>query len=140
MERWPSGKTVADRFNYDYSEDEVKEVADRSKKLAKHAADTHVVFNNNALDYAPRAASRLRAALAEVGGNRLRLFEVALCGLRMLDRIEQRHDLLVAHGSSFQNQTDGRRQHCIRVAGRGRRETAAEWHRRWPNVVRVTAG
>jgi hypothetical protein len=26
----------------------------------------HVVFNNNALDYAPRAASRLRVALDQV--------------------------------------------------------------------------
>ena len=61
-----TGKTVADRFNYDYTEDEVKEVAERSKKLAMEASETHVVFNNNALDYAPRAATRLRAALGQV--------------------------------------------------------------------------
>lgn len=61
-----TGKTVAARFNYDYSEDEVKDVAERSKKLAKNAGETHVVFNNNALDYAPRAATRLRAALGQV--------------------------------------------------------------------------
>ena len=61
-----TGKTVADRFNYDYTEDEVKEVAERSKKLAKEASETHVIFNNNALDYAPRAATRLRAALGQV--------------------------------------------------------------------------
>jgi uncharacterized protein YecE (DUF72 family) len=61
-----TGKTVAARFNYDYSEDEIKEVAGRSKKLARCAGETHIVFNNNALDYAPRAAIRLRAALGQV--------------------------------------------------------------------------
>jgi len=60
-----TGKTVAERFNYDYGESEIKEVEERSKKLGKNAGETHVVFNNNALDYAPRAASRLRAALGQ---------------------------------------------------------------------------
>ena len=58
-----TGKTVAARFNYDYSDKEIEEVADRSRKLAQDAKDVHVVFNNNNLDYAPRAATRLRAAL-----------------------------------------------------------------------------
>jgi uncharacterized protein YecE (DUF72 family) len=61
-----TGKTVAARFNYDYSDDEVREVAKRGRKLAGKAKEVHVVFNNNALDYAPRAASRLRAALGQV--------------------------------------------------------------------------
>jgi uncharacterized protein YecE (DUF72 family) len=61
-----TGKTVAARFDYDYSEKEVEEVAQRSKRLAQNARETHVVFNNNALDYAPRAATRLRAALGQV--------------------------------------------------------------------------
>jgi uncharacterized protein YecE (DUF72 family) len=65
-EGYLTGKTVATRFNYDYNEQEVKEVAKRSRKLAKQASNVHVVFNNNALDYAPRAASRLRAALGQV--------------------------------------------------------------------------
>jgi len=60
-----SGKTVAARFNYDYSDKEIEEVADRSRKLAQDAKDVHVVFNNNNLDYAPRAATRLRAALGQ---------------------------------------------------------------------------
>ncbi len=60
-----TGKTVASRFNYDYSEREIAEVADRSRKLAQDAKDLHVVFNNNNLDYAPRAATRLRTALAQ---------------------------------------------------------------------------
>jgi uncharacterized protein YecE (DUF72 family) len=61
-----TGKTVAARFNYDYSDAEIEEVARRSRKLAEKADDVHVVFNNNALDYAPRAALRLRKALAQV--------------------------------------------------------------------------
>ncbi|HEY4282884.1 MAG TPA: DUF72 domain-containing protein [Chthoniobacterales bacterium] len=61
-----TGKTVAARFDYDYTDDEVNEVAARSKKLAGKTRELHVVFNNNALDYAPRAATRLRAALGQV--------------------------------------------------------------------------
>jgi uncharacterized protein YecE (DUF72 family) len=64
-----TGKTVAARFNYDYSGDEIEEVAERSKGLAKQARDVHVVFNNNALDYAPRAAASLRAALHQIVPN-----------------------------------------------------------------------
>lgn len=63
---YTTGKTVAARFNYDYSDDEIAEVAERSKKLAKEAREVHVVFNNNALDYAPHAALRLRAALKQI--------------------------------------------------------------------------
>ena len=59
------GKTVAARFNYDYSQDEIAEVAERARKLGAKADEVHVVFNNNNLDYAPRAATRLRAALGQ---------------------------------------------------------------------------
>ena len=60
-----TGKTVAARFDYDYSEDEINEVAERSRELARGAKELHVVFNNNNLDYAPRAAIRLRKALGQ---------------------------------------------------------------------------
>lgn len=60
-----TGKTVAARFNYDYSDEEISEIAERSRKLAAEAKDVHVVFNNNNLDYAPRAALRLRKALGQ---------------------------------------------------------------------------
>lgn len=63
---YKTGKTVAARFNYDYSDDEIIEVAQRSRKLAGAASEVHVVFNNNALDYAPHAALRLRAALRQI--------------------------------------------------------------------------
>src|SRR5207253_2244024 len=61
-----TGKTVAARFNYDYSDGEISDVADRGKRLAVKAREVHVVFNNNALDYAPRAAARLRKALDQI--------------------------------------------------------------------------
>jgi len=60
-----TGKTVAARFNYDYSDKEIDELAERSRKLAREAKDLHVIFNNNNLDYAPRAATRLRVALGQ---------------------------------------------------------------------------
>jgi uncharacterized protein YecE (DUF72 family) len=66
------GKTVADRFNYDYSDKEIDEVAERAKKLARGADQVHVVFNNNALDFAPHAALRLRTALGQIMKGRAR--------------------------------------------------------------------
>jgi uncharacterized protein YecE (DUF72 family) len=61
-----TGKTVAARFDYDYSEDEIADVAERSQQLAQEADEVHVIFNNNNLDYAPRAAVRLRLALGQI--------------------------------------------------------------------------
>lgn len=61
-----TGRTVAARFDYDYSDKEIAEVAERSKRLAREARELHVIFNNNNLDYAPRAAERLRKALGQI--------------------------------------------------------------------------
>jgi uncharacterized protein YecE (DUF72 family) len=61
-----TGKTVAARFDYDYTDSEIAEVAGRSKKLARGTRELHVIFNNNNLDYAPRAAVRLRVALGQL--------------------------------------------------------------------------
>ena len=63
---YTTGKTVAARFDYDYSDDEIAETAERSTKLAREARELHVIFNNNNLDYAPRAALRLRKALGQI--------------------------------------------------------------------------
>jgi uncharacterized protein YecE (DUF72 family) len=63
---YTTGKTVAARFNYDYSDEEIEEVADRAGALTKEAKEVHVVFNNNALDYAPHAALRMRKALGQM--------------------------------------------------------------------------
>lgn len=61
-----TGKTVAARFNYDYSDDEIGEIAERTRELASEAKEVHVIFNNNARDYAPHAALRLRKALGQI--------------------------------------------------------------------------
>ena len=61
-----TGKTVAARFDYDYSDKEIAEVAERSQTLAQEARELHVIFNNNNLDYAPRAALRLRKVLDQI--------------------------------------------------------------------------
>ena len=71
-----SGKTVAARFDYDYKGKEIEEVAKRSRKLAKEAGDVHVIFNNNNLDYAPRAALRLRKALGQIVNPPAETFEL----------------------------------------------------------------
>ena len=63
---YTTGKTVAARFDYDHSEQEIAEVAERSKHLAERTRELHVIFNNNNLDYAPRAALRLRKALGQI--------------------------------------------------------------------------
>ena len=61
-----TGKTVAARFNYNYSDAEIDDVAARSERLARDAKEVHIVFNNNARDYAPHAALRLRKALGQL--------------------------------------------------------------------------
>ena len=60
-----TGKSVAERFDYDYSDSELDDVAERVQELAGHADDVHVIFNNNSHDYAPKAAERLRRRLGQ---------------------------------------------------------------------------
>ena len=73
---YTTGKTVASRFNYDYKDDEIGEVAQRVNELAREAKEVHVVFNNNALDYAPHAAARMRVALGQMIADRPRQTEL----------------------------------------------------------------
>jgi uncharacterized protein YecE (DUF72 family) len=63
---YTTGKTVAARFNYDYSDAEIDEVVERARELTAEAKEVHVIFNNNALDYAPHAALRMRKALGQI--------------------------------------------------------------------------
>ena len=65
-EAYLRGKTVAERFYYDYNDREIGEVAERAEQLAGEAKEVHVIFNNNALDFAPHAALRLRKALGQI--------------------------------------------------------------------------
>jgi uncharacterized protein YecE (DUF72 family) len=59
---------VAERFDYDYPTKEVEEIAERARVLADEANEVHVVFNNNARDYAPKAARRMLQALGQHTG------------------------------------------------------------------------
>ncbi|HEV3377926.1 MAG TPA: DUF72 domain-containing protein [Thermoleophilaceae bacterium] len=69
------GKSVAERFAYRYDDDELEDVAERTRALAEQAAEVHVAFNNNRGDDAPTAAQRFRALLgqAPAGEEQLRL-------------------------------------------------------------------
>ena len=64
-----TGKTVAERFHYAYSDAELAEVSERAQGLARQADQVHVVFNNNARDFASVATERLRRKLGQ--GSRL---------------------------------------------------------------------
>jgi uncharacterized protein YecE (DUF72 family) len=55
-----SGRTVAERFNYDYSTTELREVADKASRLADDADEVHIVFNNNHSNLAPKAAEEFQ--------------------------------------------------------------------------------
>ena len=60
------GRSVADRFGYRYSDDELREITGRAAELAEQAGEggsARMMFNNNARDYAPRAALRARELL-----------------------------------------------------------------------------
>jgi len=58
-----AGRSVAERFNYDYSDDEIAGIATRVSDLAEQTDEVHVAFNNNHSLYAPKAALRLKAAM-----------------------------------------------------------------------------
>jgi len=61
-EHWDA-KTVQERFNYRYSDKELKTWAGNVRQLAADADETHVVFNNCYRDYAHVNAQRLEGLL-----------------------------------------------------------------------------
>lgn len=67
-EGYVHGRTVAERFDYDYSGAEIAEIAERARKLAEEAEQVHVMFNNNARELAPKAARALREELGQDPG------------------------------------------------------------------------
>lgn len=60
-----TGKTVAARFDYDYSDAELVEVKERVDDLGKQVMVVHVIFNNNRSDYAPQAAMRFQRVVGQ---------------------------------------------------------------------------
>ncbi len=57
------GRTVAERFDYDYSAEEVEEIAERMRAVAPQVDEMHLVANNNRSNYAPKLAERLQETL-----------------------------------------------------------------------------
>jgi uncharacterized protein YecE (DUF72 family) len=60
-----TGKSVAERFAWQYTDEELEEIAGRARTLAEDAREVHVAFNNNRGDDAPTAAQRFRALLGQ---------------------------------------------------------------------------
>jgi len=56
-------KAVSDRFNYDYSEKELREIAARVAELSQAVPVVHAVMNNNYEDQGQRNAKTLAALL-----------------------------------------------------------------------------
>jgi uncharacterized protein YecE (DUF72 family) len=59
------GRSVAERFAWRYSDEELEEIGGRVGSLAEQAGEVHVAFNNNRGDDAPTAAQRFRALLGQ---------------------------------------------------------------------------
>ena len=64
-EGYLTGKSVAERFAWRYSDEELEEIAGRVRSLAEEAREVHVAFNNNRGDDAPTAAQRFRSLLGQ---------------------------------------------------------------------------
>ena len=62
------GKTVAERFGWVYSDEELQEIAQRARSLAEDANEVHVAFNNNRSSNAPDSARRFRELIGQDPG------------------------------------------------------------------------
>ena len=60
---WSKLKTAEARHTYRYAASELEEIAQRVRALARNARTVHVVANNHAQDFAPRAALELQQLL-----------------------------------------------------------------------------
>ncbi|MDH3226891.1 MAG: DUF72 domain-containing protein [Thermoleophilia bacterium] len=60
---WTRGRSVAEKYDYAYSDEEIASWLDPALELARQAQEVAVVFNNNARDYALRNAQQFRELL-----------------------------------------------------------------------------
>ena len=67
------GRTVADRFNYQYSGEELEEIARHIITWSRDVQEFHAVFNNNRSDFAPAAARKLLQLLAAFRSTNVRV-------------------------------------------------------------------
>ncbi len=63
-ETWNTGRSVAERFDHVYTDEEMEEWIDPVLDMAERAQEVAVVFNNNARDYALRNAARFGELLS----------------------------------------------------------------------------
>ena len=63
-----TGRTVAERFGWRYSDSELDEIRARARGVAEEAEEVRVMFNNNRSDDAPTAAQRFRSLLGQDPG------------------------------------------------------------------------
>ena len=63
-----TGRSVAERFGWEYSGDELEEIAGRARSLAEQADVVHVMFNNNRSANAPTSAGEFRRRLGQDPG------------------------------------------------------------------------
>ena len=67
-EGYLKGKSVAERFGWDYSQEELEEVAGRVRGMAEEAGFVHVMFNNNRGADAPTSARAFRTLMGQDPG------------------------------------------------------------------------
>jgi uncharacterized protein YecE (DUF72 family) len=65
VQGYQSGKTVAERFAWDYGPEELQELKGRAEGLASDAETVRVMFNNNRGADAPKAGERMRELLGQ---------------------------------------------------------------------------
>ena len=61
--KWPEVKSAAEKHRHDYTAPELAELAARAQTLSRSARVVHVIANNHAADFAPKAALALRRQL-----------------------------------------------------------------------------
>ena len=65
LEGYVRGRSVAERFAYEYDDEELGELGERAGKLAEEVSSVRMMFNNNRGADAPRAAQRMRELLGQ---------------------------------------------------------------------------
>jgi len=63
---WSGAESAAERFNYEYSDQELRDLAPPIAKIARRAERTHVLFNNCYRDVAQRNASTMTRLLNDI--------------------------------------------------------------------------
>ena len=67
-EGYMKGKSVAERFGWEYTDDELREIGRRVEGMAEQAGAVHVAFNNNRGRDAPSSARRFRQLMGQDPG------------------------------------------------------------------------